>query len=177
MKKPMVWTVLVVLACVSCSEKTEVPTEERSTEEAEAAQIATGEKPAEQGALTDIGKDEEKEKLNEYTAIDWPPDSGYANRTTNVPSQPPNVEPTITDVTITQVSGNQYLFTHGSTIEIRSGVKLFIHPGATITYLCDDPVRHTLSDYNGNPCTLVRGLTVIVNEYGEFVPVKYLPIR
>ena len=56
-------------------------------------------------------------------------------------------------------------------------VGLFVHPSATITYLCDDPVRHTLPDYNGDRCTLVRGLTVIVNEYGEFVPVKYLPIR
>lgn len=46
----------------------------------------------------------------------------------------------------------------------------FLHPGAVIVALCEDPPFLVLADYNGDECVIPCRMTARVNEFGMFEP-------
>jgi hypothetical protein len=83
------------------------------------------------------------------------------------------VEKTSTNAQIVAVSGDQFSLGKDSLLEIRESRSLLIFPGATITYSCKEPEKLEIKDYNGDKCLLPYGITVRVDEYGQFVPARY----
>lgn len=108
-------------------------------------------------------------------AIQWPHGTGYFSGTSHRPSTPHDVQPCGTKAEIETVTGDSWLFGERSQVEFRESRMLVIHPGAEITYLCREPEKLTLTDMNGDECTVSYGLTVKMNMYGEFIPIRFLP--
>ena len=108
---------------------------------------------------------------------EWPINTGYMSYPKNRPSSPHKVKETLTKVEIIAVSNGQFLFSENSEFEYRESEALFIFPGALLTYLAETPRTLEINDYNGDECLLPRGITVKVDKYGHFVPIKYNPPR
>jgi len=106
----------------------------------------------------------------------WPPGSGYVNPPKNVPLSPHEVKKTTsTKAEIIAASNGRFLLSEKSSVEYRESKSLFIFPGSKISNLCKSRQTLTLVDYNGDECILPYGLTVKVDEYGQFIPIKYDP--
>jgi WD40 repeat protein len=106
--------------------------------------------------------------------VDWPPGTGYISAARNLPSLPHDVEPCYTSVTVLEAVGTQ--LTTDGTVEYRKSRPLLIFPGSRITNLDTSRPTLVLPDYNGDECELPLGMTVVVDEYGQFVPVQYQPV-
>ena len=103
--------------------------------------------------------------------VPWPSETGYVTEPKNRPSSPHDVRPTSTKLVISQVTGDTMRVTGKS--EIRNNEELIVFPGARITNGRTDGKRVELEDYNGDWCVLPFGITVRVDKYEQFVPVKY----
>ena len=104
---------------------------------------------------------------------DWPKGSGYLTPPQNKPSAPHKVEPISGSVKIIGGSNGKY-FMQG-TMQIRNDRVVTIYPGNTITHAYESKPSLEVSDYNGDKCVLLLGMTVKVDEYGQFVFVKHDP--
>jgi len=104
----------------------------------------------------------------------WPDGAGYLAPPQMRPAQPHSVEPARTEYAIVGMLDGGMMECAGH-VEVRAGEFLQVHPGCTITCLLRTPDTMKMSDYNGDECTLVYGLTVKVDDYGQFVPVRYDP--
>jgi len=100
-------------------------------------------------------------------AVPWPPDTGYVTPPEHKPESPHKVKPARTKADILAVNGSQFLL--NGPVEYRESKSLLVFPGARIRYMCKSPVKFTLADYNGDNCVLTQGLTVRVDQYGQFV--------
>ena len=107
--------------------------------------------------------------------IEWPEGAGYLSETPTRPSLRHDMKKTSSVAEIIAVDGRQFLFGNSSQIEYRESKSLFVFPGSQITYYADDSPKLILEDYNGDRCALIYGLTVAVDEFGQFVPLKYDP--
>ena len=108
-------------------------------------------------------------------SISWPSGTGYLSEPQSRPESPHSVDNTSTKAEIVEVGGGQFLLGENTRMEYRESRPLLVFPGATITYLCKDPKTYEMKDYNGDPCTLVYGITVRVDSYGQFVAIDYKP--
>lgn len=109
-------------------------------------------------------------------SIEWPSGTGYITKATHRPSVPHAVRKTTTKMEIVAVAtdgSGRFLTSKTSEVEIRDSQALLNYPGAQITYLAGG--TFTMPDYNGDEVVLSHGLTVIVDQYGQFVPVGYSP--
>ena len=105
--------------------------------------------------------------------IPWPKKSGYVVEATHRPSSPHKVEKCATNVYIEDEKNGEFLM--GGEMAFGAGGQLFIHPGAIIKNSVKSQKPITLTDYNGDNCVLPYGITVCVNEYGQFDPIEYKP--
>lgn len=105
--------------------------------------------------------------------IEWPSATGYVYPPKSRPSSPHQVQETSTRAEIIDVGEGQFLLGENSSVEYRESRPLLIFPGAQISYLSESPPTLTLEDYNGDECILPYGITVKVDEYGQFIPIKY----
>ena len=105
----------------------------------------------------------------------WPPGTGYTTRVFR-PDAEHAIRPTRSMVVI-DVAGNETGYRMNGDLEEREAYRepLTAFPGATITHAAQANRRITLRDYNENDCALAYGITVKVDEYGEFVPIRYRP--
>jgi hypothetical protein len=62
-------------------------------------------------------------------------------------------------------------------MESREGEFLLVHPGAEIAHHAACYATVEIEDYNGDMCVIPLGMTVRVDEYGQFVPVEYEPMQ
>jgi len=108
---------------------------------------------------------------------EWPEGTGYLTKPRSRPPRPYRKKKARTNVEIIGLSEGQLLFSEKSLIEYRQAKKLIIYPGARITYLAESPPTIELQDFNGDVCTLKYGLTVVVDDHGQFKPVAYHPER
>jgi hypothetical protein len=109
------------------------------------------------------------------TGIAWPAGSGYLSQPKHRPAKPHYITRTYTVARITGIEHGEILFSGDSKIEYRGNQRILVSPGATIAYLAKSPDRFELKDYNGDRCTLIPGLTVTVDRYGQFVPADFSP--
>ncbi|MBN2579052.1 MAG: hypothetical protein JXB10_08685 [Pirellulales bacterium] len=105
----------------------------------------------------------------------WPEGTGYVSKPRKRPATPHDVKKTTTKAEIVGVDGENLRLGKNSNMEYRESESLLVFPGARITYLCKDPAKYTMEDYNGDSCVLPYGITVEVDDYGQFVPVGYHP--
>jgi len=111
------------------------------------------------------------------TQVRWPSGSGYLAEPTHRPSSPHKVKPSKVEAKITDVetrNGKTIALMEGS-FEVRDGQMISVFPGSVITNVCQSPSKVDAADYNGDKCVLPYGITVVVDDYGQFVPVKYDP--
>jgi len=106
--------------------------------------------------------------------VEWPEGSGYLSEAKNRPSSPPRVKSS-TKAQIIAVINGRLLLGADSKLAFRNSQPLLFAPGAEVSYLSTSPAKFEIKDYNGDPCVLVSGITIWVNEYGEFVPISYRP--
>lgn len=111
----------------------------------------------------------------EEKGISWPAGSGYLTEPKNRPDTPHDVKQTISRSEIVAVKGRTLLFGKNSRVEYRAGKSMAFSVGAQTTYLCKSPTTLEWPDYNGDKCVLAYGLTVRVDEYGQFVPESMRP--
>lgn len=111
--------------------------------------------------------------LGSPSRIDWPPTTGYLDPPAGRPQRPPEVVATSSRFDIVDITDDGFVM--GGRWEVVDGKLLCIYPGATITYLARSPRRYECYDYNSDKCWLKVGLTVQVDDYGQFVPVAYDP--
>lgn len=107
--------------------------------------------------------------------VEWPSGTGYVSPPKNRPSSPHQVQETSTRAEIVEVGRVQLLLGENSSVEYRDSRSLLIFPGAQISYLSESPPTLTLEDYNEDECILPYGITVKVDEYGQFIPISYTP--
>jgi len=106
---------------------------------------------------------------------DWPEGTGYITAAKNRPASPHDVKKTTTVAQIEEVSIASGVLVLNGEVEYRESRQLFVFPGARIAYMCKEPDKYEMDDYNGDPCVLPYGITVRVDEYGQFIPIGYNP--
>jgi hypothetical protein len=109
--------------------------------------------------------------------IEWPPETGYATEPKHRPSKAYEGKKAthVAEVKVSKDGEVNFMIPAGQIIEIRNGRTVVIFPGATIKYSEESPAKVHLHDYNGDECILPSGITVEVDEYGQFIPKKYEP--
>jgi hypothetical protein len=105
----------------------------------------------------------------QFAGTQWPPGSGYLVPPRNCPRSPHEVKRTSTKARIVGTHPNGAARMKGD-IEIIHGQFAICFPGAQITHDCASSPTLVLGDYNGDKCTLLYGMTVQVDQYGQFVP-------
>jgi hypothetical protein len=106
--------------------------------------------------------------------IAWPEGSGYLSEAKNRPSSPPRVESS-TKAQIIAVGEGRIRLGPNSKLALINSRPLLFAPGAEVSYLSTSPDKFEFKDYNGDACLLPAGITIWVNEYGQFVPISYRP--
>ena len=110
----------------------------------------------------------------ERTAISWPAGTGYVSEAKNRPSSPYRFK-TSTKAQIIAVGEKRIRLGPESRLELKESRTLLFAPGAEVSYVCTSPDKFEFKDYNRDACLLATGITIWVNEYGEFVPIRYRP--
>lgn len=103
----------------------------------------------------------------------WPEGSGYLTPPRNRPAELLAVTPTYGEAIIAGVSDGG--FQMQGKIEIVNNRMLVFHPGKTITHGCPGEPSLEVTDCNGDKCTLLYGMSVKIDEYGQFRFLKYDP--
>jgi len=108
--------------------------------------------------------------------IEWPSETGYLTRAKNRPSTPYDDEKSevVAEIKVKENGTVMFSVSPGQVIPIRNGNSLIVFPGATLSYISESPSTVKLRDYNGDECVLPSGITVEVDEYGQFIPKKYI---
>lgn len=105
------------------------------------------------------------------TTVKWPDETGYIKKPSKRPFFPHNVKETTTRLKIIDsYMGKLRMQGKG---EIKNGEMIIIFPGAEIKN--DSGSKVKLTDYNGDTCKIPYGMTVKIDKYGQFVPIKFEP--
>ena len=110
----------------------------------------------------------------------WIDGTGYVNGQERRPALPHRTESSKTRARITDGLGGTWSRTLNmgwdltGHVELRDGGK-FVYPGAILTHALKTKPRLELGDYNGDRCVVPFGMTVKVDEYGQFAPIRYAP--
>jgi hypothetical protein len=109
------------------------------------------------------------------SSAEWPSETGYLTKAKNRPSTPYEEKNRIVaEIKVEQDGTVMFSVSPGQVIKIRNGQTLIVFPGAMLSYMGESPSTVKLKDFNGDECVLPSGITVTVDEYGQFVPVKYI---
>ena len=104
----------------------------------------------------------------------WPTGAGYWRYAAHRPSSPHKVAQSHAKLRVMEIDRSGEPVFSGHT-EIRDGEFIGIYPGVEIRNETRDHTEITLNDYNGDPCTVPYGMTVAVDEYGQFAPLRCEP--
>jgi hypothetical protein len=104
----------------------------------------------------------------------WPSGTGYITPAARKPSAPYKIQ---TDKTNWEIyggnSGSGY--SGNGDVEYKDSKSLAFAVGAIITNRTTAHTSLTLKDFNGDKCVIPYGMTVRIDKYGQYVPVKYNP--
>ncbi len=110
----------------------------------------------------------------------WPSGTGYATPAAQRPASPYQILTQETDWEIYGGLNDEYI--GNGQVEYgfdknRNGkyTSFAVAPGAVVTNRTKSQTALTLTDYNGDECIIPYGMTVRIDEYGQYVPVKYDP--
>lgn len=103
----------------------------------------------------------------------WPSGAGYVTPPTRRPSKPYEIQTGSTNWEIYGVAGGSY-DGHGE-IEYKMGNSMAFAIGAVITNHSKSQTNLKMEDYNGDKCMIPYGMTVKIDEYGQYIPVRYNP--
>jgi hypothetical protein len=107
--------------------------------------------------------------------IEWPSETGYLTKAQNRPSTPYDEKSeVVAEIKVKEDGRVMFSVGPGQGIPIRNGKSLIVFPGATLSYMSESPSTVKLKDFNGDECVLPSGITVEVDEYGQFIPKKYI---
>ena len=108
--------------------------------------------------------------------VDWPSGTGYVTPATNRPLSPYQIQTNSTNWEILGINENGDFIWQGI-FEVYGNKSSRWAPGAVITNhnIGSRGVALTLIDCNGDKCIIPYGMTVRINEYGQYVPVRYDP--
>ena len=115
--------------------------------------------------------------IQSCSKVEWPPESGYIIEPKYRPSKAYEGEKLthVAELKVNKEGQVQFSFPPGQLIQFSNSRPVVIYPGAKIKYLEESPAKVHLHDYNGDECVLPSGITVEVDEFGQFIPIKYKP--
>ena len=115
--------------------------------------------------------------IQSCSKVEWPPESGYIIEPKHRPLKAYEGEKLthVAELKVNKEGEIIFSFPPGQLIEISNNRPIVIYPGAKIKYLEELPAKVHLQDYNGDECVLPSGITVEVDEFGQFIPIKYKP--
>ena len=99
--------------------------------------------------------------------IIWPANSGYLSGLRKSPFYPHNLIQTYTKCFIVDYKDGNIIVK--GDVELRNSKKLVVFPGAVITNAYEGADFIEVKDFNGDVCTLPKGITFEVSNFGVFV--------
>jgi hypothetical protein len=109
------------------------------------------------------------------SGVEWPAGTGYVSPPQNRPASAHEVEQTTSVLEFAGFILGDPAFT-GDVLS-PEGKSILVFPGAQISHHVAQYATVELKDYNGDVCIVPLGMTVRVDEYGQFVPLKYEPME
>ena len=111
----------------------------------------------------------------------WPKATGYVSKPQRRPTSPhpksTHTDSKRTNAEVTEVREGQLIIKGKVEMVFDGGVarNMLRNPGAHITNALKNRSQITIPDFNGDDCVIPYGMTVRVDEFGQFVPIKYSP--